>query len=92
MKAKILDKWGYQANAHEMRRLLGVQRLPIEGMPERTINGVRVYVKPQAPTIPPGQRKRHSHRIIIICTCGQHVPSGRIHQHSCVKKGDKFGL
>lgn len=34
------------ADAHDMYALLGVKSLPPEGMAERLIQGVRVYVKP----------------------------------------------
>jgi hypothetical protein len=79
--AKIVGRYG-RAQANEMRRLLGVRELPIEGMPEREIQGVRVYVAPQAP-LASGQRKRSTHRVFAICECGKHVPVGRLHQHKC---------
>ena len=86
MKAKILNKYGYYADARAMREYLGVRELPIDGMPPREIQGVTVYVKPQGPKPSPinGRgRKRMAHRIMIVCTCGVHVPSGRMRQHKC---------
>lgn len=70
------------ADAHDMYEFLGVKALPIEGMPERLIQGVRVYVKP----LPPSESMRRNFqglRVMAICDCGQHVPVGRMHQHKC---------
>lgn len=79
--AKIVGRYG-RATSSDMRELLGVRDLPAEGMPEREIQGVRVYVAPQAP-LTQGQRHRATHRIFAICECGKHVPVGRLHQHKC---------
>jgi hypothetical protein len=65
-----------------MRQLLGVRQLPPEGMAAREIDGVRVYVRAQRP-LRERERHRSSHRIMAICTCGRHVPVGRLHQHTC---------
>jgi hypothetical protein len=73
----IRGKYRY-ADAHDMYALLGTRTLPPEGMPERIIQGVRVYVKP-LPAGPP--RQRQSLRVTAICECGKHVPVGRMHQH-----------
>jgi len=81
-RIKITGRYGYHANAGDMREFLGVRELPAEGMPERLIQGVRVYVAPQAP-LEAGQRKRATHRIFAVCECGTHVPVGRLHQHKC---------
>jgi len=80
MKVKIMGQRGWPASAHDMYRELGVRRLPAEGMPERVIQGVRVYVKP-LPPLP--LRQRQSLRVMAICNCGRHVPVGRLHQHIC---------
>lgn len=88
MKVRISGKYG-RATSSEMMELLGLKRtanLPKEAMPERLIQGVRVYVKPQRVLLP-GERKSSSHRIFAICECGQHVPTGRLHQHKC--KGEE---
>ena len=77
----IQGRYGY-ANATDMYNFLGTSVLPIEGMPERLIQGVRVYVKP-LPEGKPGQRQ--SLRVTAICDCGKHVPVGRMHQHKCKK-------
>lgn len=79
--AKILGKYG-RAHAADMLRLLGVKKLPKEGMEEREIQGVRVYVKP---SLSGGTRltRRCNHRVFAICECGRHVPAGRLHQHIC---------
>lgn len=73
----------YHASSGDMHQLLGVRKLPDEGMDVREIQGVQVYVKPRNPK-PTDRRVRSSkHRVIAICTCGQHVPVGRLHQHKC---------
>lgn len=78
----IPGKYRY-ADAHDMYALLGVKRLPDEGMPERLIQGIRVYVKP----LPDGKpRHRQSLRVTAICDCGRHIAVGRMHQHICKDK------
>ena len=84
MKVRIEGRYGY-ANNGDMLEHLGLKRtakLPKEGMPERLIQGVRVYVKPSESG---GTRARRAckHRVMAICECGQHVPTGRLHQHKC---------
>jgi hypothetical protein len=84
---RIEGRYG-RATASDMLELLGLKRttnLPKEELPGRWIQGVYVYVKASTSG---GTRARRSckHRVIAICTCGQHVPTGRLHQHKC--KGD----
>lgn len=80
-----------RVDAGEMLRLLGVKTLPPEGMPERDIQGVRVYVRPLAP-LPTNTRRNvygrlprnfQGLRVMAICECGQHLAVGRMHQHKC---------
>jgi hypothetical protein len=84
--AKVIRVFKYgavrPAAAWDVYKLLGLSndRLPVEGMPERIINGVRVYVRP-LPAGEPGQRQ--SLRVMAICDCGRHVAVGRLHQHKC---------
>jgi hypothetical protein len=74
------------ADAHDMYALLGVKTLPVEGMPEREIHGVRVYVRPLPPKT--GVRRNFQGlRVMAICACGQHVAVGRMAQHRC-KEGE----
>lgn len=82
-----------RASAGDMYEFLGLSRsraqLPPEGMAERLIQGVRVYVAP----LVPGWGKRRSQsmgvrywqglRVYAICGCGRHVAVGRMHQHKC---------
>lgn len=86
----IPGRYRFNADAHDMYRLLGVtkSRLPVEGMPERVIHGVRVYVKP----LPPNTSVRRNFqglRVMAICECGQHLAVGRLHQHRC-KTGERY--
>lgn len=86
MRVITVTKWGQtrHADAHDMYALLGVTKraLPVEGMPERVIQGVRVYVKPLAAKV--GLRRNFQGlRVMAICECGKHLPVGRLHQHKC---------
>lgn len=86
MAVMIQGKYRY-ASSSDMLSLLGVKKLPRDGMAERLIQGVRVYVAPLVPGW--GKRANKSWqglRVMAICTCGQHVAVGRLHQHIC---GDK---
>ena len=49
MRAYIRGRFG-RASAGEMLSKLGVKVLPAAGMPERLIEGVRVYVRPLLPS------------------------------------------
>jgi hypothetical protein len=78
------DRFVY-AHSDVVYRLLGVRpgQLPVEGMPERVIHGVRVYVRPLPPKV--GQRRNWDGlRVMAICECGRHVAVGRLHQHVCM--------
>lgn len=89
MKSMIRGKHG-RATSSDMMEFLGLGRnakLPKNGLPEQDIQGVRVYVTPQR-VLRPGERKSSSHRIFAICNCGQHVPTGRLHQHKCKQGKD----
>jgi hypothetical protein len=78
------------ANAHAMYRLLTGRtngKLPPEGQGDTVVTDdtgqkVIVYVKPLGER-KAGQRKRHTHRVYTVCSCGEHVPVGRLHQHKC---------
>lgn len=79
---KLIGRYG-RAQAGDMLILLGVKKLPKEGMPEREIQGVRVYVKPSTFNDRGTRRRGLKHRVFAICDCGQHVPVGRLRQHVC---------
>lgn len=69
-----------KADAGEVKTLLGLDpkaHFPPEGMPEREVQGVRLYVTPERGD------KRRKHRVFAICECGTHVPAGRMFQHKC---------
>ena len=70
----------YAASSDDMHAMLGVKRLPDEGMPERLIQGIRVYVKP---IVRVKGSKSSKHRVMAICKCNQHLSVGRLHQHKC---------
>ena len=81
----IKNERGYQATAEDLYRLLDVQpgKLPVEGMPERRIQGVRVYVRPLSPN-PSARRNFQGLRVMAICDgCERHLAVGRMHQHKC---------
>lgn len=70
----------HAAGAGGMKTLLGLSpkaKFPPEGLPPRDVQGFQVYVTPARGD---GRRK---HRVFAVCTCGTHVPAGRMHQHKC---------
>lgn len=78
-------RWSGPASAWEVKALLGLregQALPRDGMAERLIDGVRVYV---APLLARGRKGRDFQglRVMAICECGKHVAVGRLAQHRC---------
>lgn len=91
-KKMIPGRYRY-ADAHDMYKLLGVKKskLPVEGMPERVIDGVRVYVKPLLPN-PGTKRNFQGLRVMAICECGQHLAVGRLIQHRCKTTSERYIL
>jgi len=81
MASRINGRYG-RVWAWDMYGFLGVKSLPVEGMEERLIQGVRVYVKPLPPKTGP-RRNFCGLRVMAICDCGRHVPVGRLRQHRC---------
>jgi len=75
----------WNANSGDLHELLGLDRtadLPAEGMPEREIQGVRVYVKSKSDD--PEVSRSRPHRVYCVCPmCEQHMSAGRLHQHVC---------
>lgn len=74
-----------QAHSGEMRTLLGLrynEKLPVEGMPPRIIQGIKVWVTPLGPN--PTKYKRSNHRVRAECpTCHRDISAGRLKQHNC---------
>ena len=71
------------AHAHDILKMLGVKRLPPEGMSMRVIQGIEVWVVAQRPKLPT-ERKRHMHRVMCHCPgCRLVLTVGRLHQHKC---------
>ena len=78
-------------HSRDMLVQLGVTKLPKEGMPERLIHGIRVWVVPHVPVMglerwsnKPKLVKSSKHRVMCACPgCGQTVPAGRLFQHKC---------
>lgn len=87
MRDKALYGKTWPAQAEEVKTMLGLkpgQPLPREGMAERLIQGIRVYVAP----LLPGWGKRHNGgwqglRVMAICECGRHITVSRLQQHKC---------
>lgn len=89
----IHDSHGWNAQSAAMRELLGLSRtakLPAEGMPIRTIQGVKVWVEPLDTSVPHTWRnKRSTHRVKCQCPnpdCGKIMSAGRLFQHVCKTK------
>jgi hypothetical protein len=68
-----------------MLGLKPTQHLPVEGMPPRLIQGIRIWVEPQKE---PGAKvsrrnKRSTHRVMAECPiCLKVMSAGRLHQHA----------
>lgn len=81
LKSKKYENWPMHSG--EMMQELGLKsggHLPAEGMPERTINGVTIYVLPAEPST---GRKSSKHRVMAICpVCNRHMSAGRLNQHA----------
>lgn len=77
-------KWACHSNG--MKILFGLnpkQKWPAEGLPARTINGIKIWVNPLQGE-KPNHGKRHTHRVRAKCPyCGQEMSAGRINQHRC---------
>src|SRR5262245_43259257 len=84
MKHMIRNRYGTNIRSYELLPLLGLKpkgHLPTDGMPEREIQGVRIYVKPYVQR--PPRHNASKHRVMAICKCGRHISVGRLHQHLC---------
>jgi hypothetical protein len=82
MKPMIRGSRGYNAHSHELLAMLGVKKLPPEGMEMRTIQGIRVYVEPLVKRA--DGKKTSVHRVIAQCPqCFKVMSAGRMHQHVC---------
>lgn len=87
---KIIDpRWPeHNRNVHSdgMKILMGLhpcKKWPLEGMPPRIIQGVKVWVKPIGPDPKQGWR-RNTHRVMAQCPlCGFECSAGRLFQHKC---------
>lgn len=86
MKPMITGRYGKRTDSKDMMGFLGLRpgsHLPAEGMPERLIQGVRVFVKPVDNPRALGYRKSSKHRVMVVCGCDRNVPFGRLRQHKC---------
>lgn len=81
--------------SHHVKALFGLTseaKWPAEGLPEREVNGWKIWVKPLALSPDTGKRlfRRMRHRAVAQCPkCSQVMSIGRVHQHTC--KGLSFG-
>ena len=70
----------HSGDVHELLGLTHHQALPHGGMPERVIQGVRVWVD----SIEDAKAAGRFHRVRCQCpSCGQVMSVGRLHQHTC---------
>lgn len=88
MSVTIKTSNGWNVQHNDIYRLLGLsitKHLPRDGLPLRDVQGVPVYVLPKemAEYQAKQQGKAFVHRVFAVCTCGQHVPVGRLGQHKC---------
>ena len=81
--------WLWQRDRREaLFAALGLKgtKLPQHGVSARPFrDGMLVYLQPigafGAPKPSGRVPRRMEHRIYVICTCGKHIPSGRMLQH-----------
>lgn len=94
MSRIIIGRYGRNAHHNDIRSMLGLPegaKLPREGMPPRTIQGITVWVAPLVgPAVPRRTRyqrplapKSSTHRALAQCACGKVLSVGRLHQHVC---------
>ena len=80
----ITNRWGRNAQSRDIREMLGLgdkDKLPVEGMDARIVQGVKIWV---TPLVGFSKRKRSTHRVLAECPeCGKHLSAGRLHQHKC---------
>jgi len=80
------ERPNWNAHNHEVLGLLGVKRLPVDGMSPREIQGITVWVEPLR-VEKPIRGKRHDRRIRAICpACGREFSVGRLHQHAKIHR------
>jgi hypothetical protein len=86
----ILNEYGYNVFSNELRQLLGLPdkaKLPAEGLPARTVQGITIFVRPAPPSR--GIRGGGKHRVRAICPeCSKDVSAGRLQQHMTVHKDE----
>lgn len=75
------------ASAHEVIAMLGIANghLPVDGLLQRDIQGIKVYVRPLAGDAPTNHAgRRFSLRVMAVCpACQRHVAASRLAQHRC---------
>jgi hypothetical protein len=73
-----------QVHSAAMLQLLGVTKLPVEGMLSRKIQGITVWVRALPPRPADRRTKRSTHRVRCLCPdCGVELSAGRLFQHKC---------
>ena len=81
----IRNEYERDVQNSDMLKLLGIEgtHLPVDGMPPRIIQGVKVWVTPK-PALKPGLRHSATHRVMCECSlCGKHMSRGRLFSHYC---------
>lgn len=72
----------YNDRVARVMTALGVKRLPVGGMPEREVEGVKVWVAALPPRPQGSCFKRSTHRLLCECPrCGKAMSFGRLAQH-----------
>jgi hypothetical protein len=84
MNLYLQNERGWPMHSHHVRRLLGVDRLPENGMLRRELQGIIVWVEPLRGERP-ASGKRHTHRVLAECpVCSMVMSVGRLPQHAKV--------
>ncbi len=80
--ANLMNEFGRPMSSAELRKAMGLSttlHLPDTFGPV-DVDGTSVYIVPKTP----GQFRI---RTIAVCSCGKHVPAGRLFQHRKFHKG-----
>jgi hypothetical protein len=92
----IRNKYNRAVHSRDMAELLGLKgtKLPPHAMPEREIQGIRVWVIASEATFTPNaglrrNKRAFTHRVMCACpVCGKTIPVGRLAQHSVIHEAD----
>ena len=90
MNKYLINQWGRTAHDAQVKELFGLPpkaKWPVQGMPERHIQGIHCWVLSLKDQAVGRRRPAPGMTLRAMChcpVCGQTMPIGRLHQHSKV--------